>query len=495
MVASAAHGGHPYGRARPCLADGLLVGSLALVLRLGYIALSGAEDALPDSYFDQLIYGDLGRNLAAGRGFSLSWPIWIATPGPTALQPPLYPVVLAASFEAFGLHFLPVRLLQAVLGGITCALCVAIGTQVWGRLVGAVAGLGLALHPLAIQLSRPMMTETLTALLTATAILAAVRFRQRPSTGGMLAIGALLGLMFLNSYQAPAIVGLVPLMAVWEAHRGVRATVVHYLLPLALVFTLVVAPWVVRNYVQFGRPIVLPTKSHWNLWVDSWLRYRINSGEIAEGSVRIESTIVPNFELVSEQERSEYLGKLYLSFVRDHSGVYAQYAVGKVLAGYFVLPRELLPPPFGWHAASVSAAESRTTLDDLTIAWDPPSPRLETFRSPTSLDDVPVYRSVLEQLRLWCFRFWFVAACLGVLTELRRGTVGRERALPFVAMVLISMVGMALVRGSERYRYLLDPYLILLGAVWLEPYVRRGIERSGMRRRRIEARLAVGSVQ
>src|SRR5439155_24803462 len=132
----------------------------AFLVRLGYVLITvGTASVLPDSLADQLYYIDIASNLASGAGFALSFPVFLSSPGPTNMQSPLYPAVLAANFALFGGDYFPIRVLQALLVVATAVLCAQIGARLWNVGVGVIAGVGMASYPLAIMLTRPIMTE------------------------------------------------------------------------------------------------------------------------------------------------------------------------------------------------------------------------------------------------------------------------------------------------------------------------------------------------
>ncbi len=55
---------------------------------------------------------------------------------------PLYPWMLGAIYKLFGTGPLALRVVQVVVGSLTCGLLFAIGRVLFGRVVGVLAGLG-----------------------------------------------------------------------------------------------------------------------------------------------------------------------------------------------------------------------------------------------------------------------------------------------------------------------------------------------------------------
>lgn len=88
-------------------------------------------------------------SLTSGEGFAS--PYWQAT-GPTALVPPVYPVLLSGLFHIFGTHTAAAGwaalALNVLLSTATGAAIYGLGTEMSGRKVGLMGCLLWALYPL-----------------------------------------------------------------------------------------------------------------------------------------------------------------------------------------------------------------------------------------------------------------------------------------------------------------------------------------------------------
>src|SRR5262249_7822291 len=91
------------------------VGLFALLVRMvSLTAVLGLHSPIPHR-FDDGIYHDLGRSIAAGQGMSFGG-------HPCAIVSPGYPAFIAASYAAFGVDPAGPRIVQAVLGAGTAVL-------------------------------------------------------------------------------------------------------------------------------------------------------------------------------------------------------------------------------------------------------------------------------------------------------------------------------------------------------------------------------------
>ncbi|MFH1573120.1 MAG: glycosyltransferase family 39 protein, partial [Acidobacteriota bacterium] len=224
----------------------------ALALRLAFFALVLILN--PDGFFetDSRGYWQIAQNLVERGTFSAS----VSPPlVPDHTRTPVYPLFLAA-LRSIGLSAALIVVVQIVLS----LFAVLFAMQITERLFGngtppAWAGLLLAIDVPSISIASSLLTETLfTALFLLGALLAVEYFlRRRPL---QLVLGAVvLGLAVLCRPVAvffPAVLLVVHLAvsrARWRSRIGAAA------LYLA-VFLLTLSPWVVRNYLIFGRPFL-----------------------------------------------------------------------------------------------------------------------------------------------------------------------------------------------------------------------------------------------
>lgn len=233
-------------------------------------------------------YLGIATQVAGGEGFSSP-----GTNTPTAFRPPMYPLLLAG-----GMRLVPDvnnRIAIAVAAVNLCLSLLAVGftyaaARRWqaGRLSAFFAGLIVAVDPLLVYYATFPMTETATSALSAALlwILAAPRWRN--ST--VLAAGFVFGLAVLcrPTYWAFGVLlattAAVFIIAGRWRQRHNRADAIHadncsqppasqrvkssttQLVLLFLVGLLpVVSPWVVRNWQQFGRPVLMTTHGGYTL--------------------------------------------------------------------------------------------------------------------------------------------------------------------------------------------------------------------------------------
>ncbi len=161
----------------------------------------------------------------------------------TVDKPPMALWVQALSVKAFGFNSLAILVPQALMGVASVGLLYDLTRRRWGRQAGFVAGLVLALTPIAVAVSRHNNPDALLALLSVAALWAFVRALEDGGSRWLVLAGVFVGLGFETKMGAALMV--VPGMALawlWVAPRG-RAVAVRQLLVAGAALVAVAMAW------------------------------------------------------------------------------------------------------------------------------------------------------------------------------------------------------------------------------------------------------------
>jgi 4-amino-4-deoxy-L-arabinose transferase-like glycosyltransferase len=233
-----------YGYVLPCI---LLAG---LLLRLAAVVWF-----TPPLFSDDLDYVALGRSIVHEGSYQLEG-------RQTAYRPPGYPMILAGIFASFGDSLGPVRVVQALADTVSCFLLFLIGRKLFSPRVGLIAAGIFALFPAQILYVSILMTETLfTTLLLLFLWLCAddeVSWRHALIAGVVLGIGTLMRPTIL---LMPLCVFTVRWLAGGDMRKCARLLAV-----MGVMASVVLLPWLVRNYMQFGR-VTLTSNTGVNFWM------------------------------------------------------------------------------------------------------------------------------------------------------------------------------------------------------------------------------------
>jgi hypothetical protein len=175
---------------------------------------------------DVVEYVDVARRLLNGEGFRLGIKAYhfggtdVLHHG-LAERPPLFPLIVAGLL-GLGLDLHAVQVLNALFTAVSVALVAEIGLALFGRAVGAAAGLLAAISPVVLERMIPPMTEAPTIALLLLATWLAVRGPEPARRRDYLLAGLALGLGYLARPTVAALVlALIPAVVLAaHDHRG-----------------------------------------------------------------------------------------------------------------------------------------------------------------------------------------------------------------------------------------------------------------------------------
>jgi 4-amino-4-deoxy-L-arabinose transferase-like glycosyltransferase len=227
----------------------------AALLRVGAIATDSGYSPQNDAFE----YDHYARSIAAGNGYSQSG--YLRQGGPTAIRGPGYPYLLGGLYALSADSRAVGRLAGAALGVLTVLLLYLIAKRIWGRRVGLITAALAAVFPPLVLLSRELWSESLFIPLELGAVLCVLNFRR---SGGLLrwaaTAGALGGVALLTRNTAAPLLVCVSLgMLV----APIRPTLRSLRAPFVVlgVAALVIAPWTIRNAIEFGRLVPITTST------------------------------------------------------------------------------------------------------------------------------------------------------------------------------------------------------------------------------------------
>lgn len=243
----------------------IILAAFAIRLVVVCFTYRGLPDA--DKYYEQFGWemGWIARALASGHGFSSPYyPI----SGPTAIESPLYPFLLAGVFKLFGIYTLTsgfiILTINSLLSALTCIPVYLSAKYSLGARGARVAAWVWAFYPFAIYFSAGRVWEyALTGLLFTTCFCIAQRLHHASNLFAWLGWGALCGLTALSN---PSILSSIPfllLLALYKVRKAGGRWLLNGALTSVALFA-VLTPWTVRNYRVLG--VLCPIRD--NIWLE-----------------------------------------------------------------------------------------------------------------------------------------------------------------------------------------------------------------------------------
>ncbi len=227
---------------------------VALAIRLAVIPFVYQEWMSPYNiaHFEQ---GNVAQSLLNGKGFGSPF----LSNQPSAVLPPVYPLIVAGVFSLFGVHTTPAMIfllaLNCAFSSLACIPIFLIARRSFGAHVARWAGWGWALSPYGIYFSAEWAWSThLLLLCLCWLIFLGQRMAASSAKGLWASFGALAGFAGLTE---PSILVVVPfLLALAIAQRaalGKRSWMPAVL--AAAMLALTISPWMIRNALVFHRLI------------------------------------------------------------------------------------------------------------------------------------------------------------------------------------------------------------------------------------------------
>lgn len=310
---------------------------VALVLRLIPVLMSSQLAIGLDDMFQ---YDMLGRSIANGDGFR-----WYAQPDldliqryvqidlqgihydprgiQTAFRAPLYPAFLALVYLLAGAgpgRFFAARLAQAVLGALLVPLTYALARRLFPEkpAIARRAAWVVAFYPILVVFPLALATENLFFVLMLAFVLTLVLAAQTRQMRYFVLSGALIGLTALTRSVVLPVGALAALWAWFLLRERVKA------IALLVAIALIIAPWIARNSMLYGRLTPIELSMGYNLYVGY---HPQSSGTFTYG---------PSLDLLTiadDAERERVGTQKAIEFIKADPGRFLPLAVNRL--GYF----------------------------------------------------------------------------------------------------------------------------------------------------------------
>jgi 4-amino-4-deoxy-L-arabinose transferase-like glycosyltransferase len=231
--------------------------AVGLAVRIVCIA-AGRLYQLDITHWTEFEMANIGYSLALGHGFASPFG---GSTGPTAWTAPLYPWLVSVAFRVFGAYSdgaaFALLTLNSVFSALTCWTIYRIARRVFNGRVAAWSGWIWALFPYAIYWSVTWIWETtLSAFLLSLLFMVTLEMEGDNRLWPWIRYGLLWGFVALSNTSALA---WLPFSGCWMAYQLHRSGK-RFLGPVvlsAVVFWVVITPWLVRNYVVFDKLIFI----------------------------------------------------------------------------------------------------------------------------------------------------------------------------------------------------------------------------------------------
>jgi len=274
--------------------------------------------------------GMVARSIATGHGFAN--PFWGET-GPTAWLTPVFPYFLSRIFIIFGIKTkaaaIAMLTLNSLFSALTCLPIFFVAKKTLGFRTAKWAAWIWACFPYAIYFSADSMWyHCFLTVLFALLVLIALHLESATRLWAWAAFGVFAGLTTLTT---PVVLGVLPFMIGWVCYR-LQQRARNWLVPLGtavLGLLATIAPWVVRNYQTFHKPVFLKD----NFWMEICVGNAGNDLHWWNGAVHPAQSAAEAAEIrrVGELAYLEEKRTQALRFIETSPGIYVWRCVRRIV--------------------------------------------------------------------------------------------------------------------------------------------------------------------
>jgi tetratricopeptide (TPR) repeat protein len=237
----------PSGVGRRDICLGIAIFLLAFGLRLVYLHQIQQSPLFDAPIMDAKYHDDWAQDILTGT--EPAQDVFFRAPG--------YPYFLAGIYAIFGHSYFWARLIQFLLGSLSCVMIFVIARRISNRTVAGLAGILAATYGVFIYFEGELLIPSLMVFVELLAVWAFLILMDNPKSTTSLLSGVLLGLAALArpNVLVVALAFFLWVFLFFRPTHGYRPAL-GYALSFALGILLAIAPVTVRNYVQ-GQDLVL----------------------------------------------------------------------------------------------------------------------------------------------------------------------------------------------------------------------------------------------
>lgn len=208
---------------------------LSLSIRIIYVINLSPQSLSLDS-FDWM---GIAENIAAGHGYGDTW------------RPPGYAAFLGILFFLFGKSIILIRIINSILGALTCVLIYFIGKKIFSSAVGKISAILLCFYPYLINYTGDLLSETFYTFLISLSVFFILICSEKPNLKNVFLTGVISGITALTKATVLPFFLFVCGWIWWKTKKIKNAFLVG-------IFTLItILPWTFRNYIYYKHFILV----------------------------------------------------------------------------------------------------------------------------------------------------------------------------------------------------------------------------------------------
>lgn len=233
----------------------ILIASILLISFFLRLAFAYAE---PVKWWDETVYASLGWDLKANPthySFDGGWSDYVPGGWPEAgYRAPLLPYMLGFLFFFFGQNIFLLNMMMPIIGTLNVLLIYLLGKKLFTEKIGLYAAIFLALMPVHVFYSGKILTDVLSAALITLSFLLFVLWSEKKDNKLAALAGAAVGIAVLSRYISILLLPMFFALLIFK-ERNIAFLKSKSFLLMVLSFLLVMLPWFLYGYYEYGNPI------------------------------------------------------------------------------------------------------------------------------------------------------------------------------------------------------------------------------------------------
>jgi 4-amino-4-deoxy-L-arabinose transferase-like glycosyltransferase len=240
---------------------------IGLSLRIAVIPFDTLENLMDADHTHAWEQGNVARALLSGRGFGSPF----LSTQPSAIMPPVYPLIVAGFFKAFGVHtarsIFAIHTFDCLISALATIPIFFLARRSFGPRVALWAAWVWVFFPYGIYFSAAWAWSThLLLFCVSTLLYLSQELETTNALGAWARFGLLAGFAGLTEPSSLVIVTFLLVLALWRLARARKRWLWQGVLA-CLVLTAVIAPWLIRDAVVFHRVIPMRDSMGLELWM------------------------------------------------------------------------------------------------------------------------------------------------------------------------------------------------------------------------------------
>jgi 4-amino-4-deoxy-L-arabinose transferase-like glycosyltransferase len=346
---------------------------VALALRLAVVPFNSYlfEDLMDANHIHAWEQGNVAEALLAGRGFGSLW----QSNQPSAVLPPVYPLIVAGFFRVFGVHtyasITAIHVFDCLINSLACIPIFLVARRSFGERVAWWAAWVWAFFPYGIYFAAAEAWSTHLLLLCLCWLFYLARDLERSSRLWLWAgFGLLAGFAGLTEPSVLVVVAFLMALACWRLSVNGKRWLLPGLVACAVV-AVALSPWMIRNAIVFHRFIPMRDNMGLELWMG-------NNGHDLHWTSDDRHPLhdaqeLADYSSMGEVAYMDHKAQQAKAYIHDHPGWYARMCVRRAVyiwTGFWSFKRDYLAlEPMDPFNIPFATALTLLALLGLLTAW------------------------------------------------------------------------------------------------------------------------------